>query len=99
MIPKSGNRFSDKIMLKTKVFHSGRINRKPGDQPLDLIAYRSLDLSIFLGTLLRQHVEHLRDQFSDLSKLGNAKAPRSARRRAEPHARSYGGLFGVEREA
>ena len=75
------------------------VDREPRDQPLHLLAHRSLDQRILLDLLLRQHVEHLRDQVADLPELGDAEAARGAGRRAEPDARRDRRLLRIERDA
>src|SRR6266853_733575 len=75
------------------------VDREAPEQALDLVAYRGLDQSIGLGALLRQHVEHLGDQRSDLAEFRDAEAAGGAGRRAEANARRHRGLLRIERNA
>ena len=66
---------------------------------MDFFAHRGFHQRVFLGALLRQHVEHFRDQVADMTKFGNAEAARGAGRRAEPDTGGDRRFFRVERDA
>src|SRR3984957_11007874 len=50
------------------------VDRKPREQPLDLVAHRRLDQAVGLDAFLREHVEHVGNQFADLAEFSNAEA-------------------------
>src|SRR5262249_44357668 len=63
------------------------VNRKPPDQRLDPFAHRAFGERVLFGALLRERVEHFRDQFANLAKLSDAEAARGAGGPATPAAR------------
>src|SRR5471030_3162873 len=85
--------------LGQRICPSILVDRKPRDQLLDLRAHGLLDRRIRLDLLVREHIEHFHDQLADLPEFGNAKSPRGARRRAQPHARRHGRFLGIEGDA
>src|SRR5258708_18552224 len=59
------------------------VDREAREQARDLVAHGRLDQSVRLGALLRQHVEHIGDQRSDLAEFRDAEAAGGAGRRPE----------------
>src|SRR5215468_5774247 len=58
------------VQLGQRIVRSSAVDRKAREQVLDLVAHGRLDQAVCLGALLRQHVEHLRDQRPDLAEFG-----------------------------
>src|SRR5215470_4117639 len=61
------------VQLGQRIVPSLEVNRKPSQQPLDLVPHRRFDQIVRLGAFLRQHLEHLGDQHTDLAELRRAE--------------------------
>src|SRR5215470_15274889 len=82
-----------------RMVRSSTVNRKTGQQILDLVAHRRFNQMIRLDTVLRQNVKHLGDQCADLAELGGAEPAGGAGRRPETDAGRHRGFFRIERNA
>src|ERR1700761_8792374 len=87
------------VQFGQRMAPSSAVDRKPGEEVLDLIAHRAFGETVGLGALLREHVEHVGDQLANLAEFGDPEAPGGARRRAEPDAGGDRGLFRIEGNA
>src|SRR5438067_4186934 len=73
------------------------INRKSGDERLDLFAHGGLDRRIGFHVLMGKYVKHLHDKLADFLEFANAKAARRACRSAQTYSRRDCRLLRVKR--
>src|SRR5262249_40571249 len=72
------------------------IDRETCEQSFHLVPYGSLDRGIFVGLLLREYVEHFRNELTDVSEFGDAEASCGASRGSEPNTGCHRRLLRVE---